>query len=184
MTGAIKTRMVSFVWGFSEATFFFFVPDIWLSRIVLEDKKEAYINIACTTLGALFGGAVLYFLALSYFDDIRGLLDLIPGVSNTMVEQTGEQVQALGIWETLMTGITSGVPYKIYASWSGYLGLSFGTFLLASAVIRTLRFTVVTGIAHIASVILKDRLSEQEMFLLHAACWIVFYTIYFYKFGL
>jgi hypothetical protein len=29
---ALKTRVVSFVWGFSEATFFFFVPDIWLKR--------------------------------------------------------------------------------------------------------------------------------------------------------
>ena len=101
-----------------------------------------------------------------------------------MVEQTGEQVQALGIWVALMTGIASGVPYKIYAYWSGYLGVSFVTFLLVSAIIRTLRFAVVTGGAHIASVILKDRLSIRKMFLLHAACWMIFYTFYFYKFGL
>lgn len=180
---AIKTRMISFVWGFSEATFFFFVPDIWLSRIVLEDKKEAYINIAFTTLGALVGGIALYFLALSHFDDIRGFLDIIPGVSNTMVEQTGGQVQTLGIWEALMTGIASGVPYKIYATWSGYLGISFGAFLLVSAVIRTLRFTIVTGVAHIAALLLKNRLDISQLYWTHTICWLIFYVFYFYRFG-
>ena len=100
-----------------------------------------------------------------------------------MVEQTGNQLQELGIWEALLTGIASGVPYKIYASWSGYLGISFVIFLLASAVIRTLRFTAVTGIAHAASVALKGKLSARKLLSLHAACWIFFYTFYFYKFG-
>jgi len=181
---AIKTRMVSFVWGFSEATFFFFVPDIWLSRIVLENKKEAYINIAFTALGALLGGVTLYVLALSHFEHIQGLLDLIPGISNTIIDKTGEQVQRLGILEALFTGIASGVPYKIYASWAGSLGVPFGTFLFSSVIIRTLRFTIITGLTHIASIILKDRLSLKKILLLHTACWVFFYIFYFYNFGL
>lgn len=179
---AIKTRLISFIWGFSEATFFFFVPDIWLSRIVLEDKKEACINIAFTTLGALFGGSIIYFLASSHFENIRIFLDFIPGISNNMVEQTGSQIKELGLWEALLTGIASGIPYKIYASWSGYLSLSFIMFFMASAFIRTLRFIAVTGLAYITSAVLKDRMDMGKMFLLHAACWLVFYIFYFYKF--
>ncbi len=180
---AIKTRLISFAWGVAEATFFFFVPDIWLSRIVLEDKKEAYINIAFTTLGALFGGSVLYFLALSHFENIQSFLDFIPGISNTMVEQAGYQIQELGLWESLLTGIASGVPYKIYASWSGHLNLSLITFLMASACVRALRFTAVTGIAHIASLCLQNRLNISQLYWVHAICWVLFYMFYFHKFG-
>lgn len=183
VTRTIKTRLISFVWGFSEATFFFFVPDIWLSRIVLENKKEAYINIAFTTLGAVLGGSVLYFLALNNFEYIQNFLAFIPGISNTMVEQTGNQVQELGLSESLLIGITSGIPYKIYASWSGHLGAPFITFLLSSALIRTLRFIIVTGLANIVGLFLKGRLSMRKILLMHAFCWAGFYAFYFYKVG-
>lgn len=180
---AIKTRLISFVWGFAEATFFFLVPDIWLSRIVLEDKKEAYINIAFTTLGSLLGGSLLYFLALSYFEGIENFLDIIPGISGAMVEQIGNQIQNLGVWDALLTGITSGIPYKIYASWSGYLELSFIVFFIASAFVRTLRFTAVVGLTHMISVVVSKKVDMRKMLLLHAACWLLFYIFYFYKFG-
>lgn len=180
---AIKTRAISLAWGFCEATFFFLVPDIWLSRITLNNKKEAYINIAFATLGALLGGTLLYFLALTHFNDIRNLLDYIPGVSKTMVGQTGKQVQDLGIWSALLNGITSGVPYKTYASWSGHLEIPFMTFLLASATIRTLRFAVVTGLAHVATLLLKNRLVTSQLYWAHTICWVIFYMFYFYKFG-
>lgn len=179
---AIRTRLISFIWGFSEATFFFFVPDIWLSRIVLEDKKEAYINIAFATFGALFGGSVLYFLVLSHFENVQSFLDLIPGISDTMVEQTGNQVKELGLWSALLTGIVSGVPYKIYASWSGYLSLSFITFLMASACVRALRFMVVTVVTHVVSLMFQNRLGINQLYWLHAACWSVFYILYFLRF--
>lgn len=175
--------MVSLVWGFCEATFFFLVPDIWLSRIVLKDKKEAYINIAFTTLGALLGGSVLYVLAMSSFAELQKFLDFIPAISSIMIEKTGSQIQTHGIWDALLTGIMTGTPYKIYASWSGHLGASFITFLLASIIIRTLRFTAVTALAHAASMIFRKRLSLHQLYMIHAMCWLVFYIFYFHKFG-
>lgn len=181
---AIKTRTISFVWGVAEATFFFLVPDIWLSRIALTDKKEALINIGFATLGALLGGSILYFLALEYFENIQNFLGFIPGISSAMIEQTGNQVQEQGLGEALLTGIASGIPYKIYAAWSGHLGLSLGVFLLASAFIRALRFTLVTGMAYVASLPLKRRLNTAWLHSLHAICWITFYIFYFYRFGI
>ena len=180
---ATKTRAISFVWGFAEGTFFFLVPDIWLSRIVLKDKKEAYINIVFTVLGALLGGTALYILAMAHFDHMKLGLTYVPAVNGDMVEQVGVQIQGSGLWAALLAGIASGVPYKIYASWAGHLELSFAAFLGASICIRALRFTLVTGAAQLAAFLLRNVVSTPKLYLIHAASWIIFYVFYFTKFG-
>ena len=48
-----------------------------------------------------------------------------------MIEHSGKQVARLGIWRSVWHHHR---PYKLYATWSGILGQSFSTFLLASAI--------------------------------------------------
>lgn len=82
---AIKIRLISFIWGFFEATFFFLVPDIWLSRIVIKSPKEAYINVAITTAGALAGGIIMYYMGTTMFEALFPFLDNVPAISKTMI---------------------------------------------------------------------------------------------------
>ncbi len=35
--------VIAFLWGLSDATFFFFVPYIWLTRLAIIDFKKAVI---------------------------------------------------------------------------------------------------------------------------------------------
>jgi len=45
--------LISFIWGFAEATFFFFIPDIYLTRVALSQPKKAYLACCYATLGAI-----------------------------------------------------------------------------------------------------------------------------------
>ncbi|PCJ99185.1 MAG: hypothetical protein COA45_07035 [Zetaproteobacteria bacterium] len=181
---ALKTRVVSFVWGFAEATFFFFVPDIWLTRIAVTDLKEAVINAFITLIGALIGGTVLYILASISFDYIRQALDFVPAISKNMIDQAGEQMQnANPVKVIIMAGFT-GLPFKIYAAWSGHLALSVPVFILISAVARIGRFLFLIFVIYGTKSVLKSYMSTKNLLWLHTVLWICFYCYYFFKMGL
>lgn len=177
------TRLVSFVWSLGEAIFFFLVPDIWLSRIVLKDRKEAYLNIAFSAAGALIGGALLYYLAQSHFATLKTQLAIVPAVSPTMIEGVGQQIEQIGLGPALFHGMITGIPYKLFASWSGHLQLSFASFLMVSLLMRSVRFLVVTALVHGLSTLARNRISLTTQYWLHGCGWTAFYAFYFYKFG-
>ncbi|PCI55524.1 MAG: hypothetical protein COB36_07860 [Alphaproteobacteria bacterium] len=181
---ALKTRVVSFIWGFSEATFFFFVPDIWLTRITVTDLKEAVINAFITLIGALIGGTVLYILASMFFDDMRRFLDYVPAISEGMIDKAGVQMQEENpVKAIIMAGFT-GLPFKIYAAWSGHLALSLPVFILVSAVARIGRFLFLIFVIYGTKSVLKSYMSTKNLLWLHTVLWICFYCYYFFKMGL
>ncbi|MAI61140.1 MAG: hypothetical protein CBB87_01470 [Micavibrio sp. TMED27] len=180
----IKTRAISFLWGLAEASFFFIVPDVWLSSIVLKDKKEAYINITFALIGALLGGCVLFFTAPLYAQLLHGWLDYIPGISNSLIEKSHDQLTEIGIFEALLSGMFAGIPYKLYAYWAGVMGYSLPLFLLASAIARILRFALVTFGTQLIAKLLSPCLKLKALIIVHAICWVAFYIFYFYKVGL
>jgi len=44
-------NLVALSWGFAEATFFFIVPDVFLSRIALDRIRTAWAASVWATLG-------------------------------------------------------------------------------------------------------------------------------------
>lgn len=52
--------LVAFLWGFSEAVWFFIIPDIFLTLIALFSLKRALLGMGWTILGAMLGGGLLY----------------------------------------------------------------------------------------------------------------------------
>ena len=176
---AIKTRIISFIWGLSEATFFFLVPDIRLSQIAIENKKEAYINIAFVTLGAILGGLLLYVLSISYFENIQKYLTFIPAISSENVQAVGHNIEKNGFFKPLIMAGFTGVPYKIYASWSGHLQIPLFLFILSSIIARISRFLLVTMIVHFVSIVLSKHMSIKRIHIINLLCWLVFYIFYF-----
>lgn len=183
MMSRISSYLTSLLWGFSEAVFFFLVPDIWLSRQVITDARAALIGIALATLGALTGGLLLYSAASQSPETVWFWIDLIPGISGSMVTDSGNDIKQDGLWMSLLVGMASGVPYKIYATWAGDLSLPLITFISATVCIRALRFSIVTGLAYGINYALKSKYSINIRLVIHGAAWIIFYVIYFYKFG-
>jgi membrane protein YqaA with SNARE-associated domain len=58
----VASSLIAFIWAFCEATFFFIVPDVWLTWLVISksDYKELSRAVFCATLGAIVGGIVVY----------------------------------------------------------------------------------------------------------------------------
>lgn len=175
---------VSFIWGFCEASFFFLVPDIWLSRIALTDFRQALKNTAVATIGAVLGGLVIYICGRTAFAETSGFLDMVPAISPTMIESTGTGITDDGLMTALLGGMAQGTPYKIYAAWAGHLALSPPLFLLASAVARFIRFLAVVSLFYASARVLSAWISAKNLLRLHAAVWLLFYAGYFWTFGI
>ena len=52
--------LVAFLWGWSEATLFFIVPDILLTLLALRSLRTALVACVWASVGAIVGGAMTY----------------------------------------------------------------------------------------------------------------------------
>ncbi|MCL4677928.1 MAG: hypothetical protein KJ017_04960 [Alphaproteobacteria bacterium] len=176
-------RLVSFLWGFAEATFFFFVPDVWLSFLVLKRRKGIAVHIALATAGAVAGGLLMYVFGAYGFAQAQVFLDAIPAIGPGLIETVGGAMQAGPVWLSMMNGGVSGVPYKIYAVWAGHLGVPPLDFAGISAGVRALRFILVTGMVYTIGRVLRGRFSTRTLLRINGVCWAAFYVYYFYAMG-
>lgn len=71
----------AFAWAFAEATFFFFVPDVFLSWIALDRARAAWIACLWATLGAVAGGAIMYMFGAVDPGSALHFLIQIPAIS-------------------------------------------------------------------------------------------------------
>ena len=167
------------VWGFVEATLFFFVPDVFLTRVALEAPKRAFVACWFALAGALVGGMAMFAWGRADIESARAALDAVPGISEDMIATVGGQLEELGT-TALFSGPPRGVPYKIYAVEWGATGGSLAEFLLMSVPARVLRFLLVAALAVLVRRTLLSKRSPRACLWFHAACWASFYTAYFW----
>lgn len=179
----LRPRGVAGAWGFAEATFFFFVPDILLSRIAIRGLVPALWACLAATLGAVLGGIVMYLAGQGAFAATCRFLDFIPAISPKMIAAAGADVTARGFLPALASGTLAGVPYKIYAAWAGHVNVPVLWFVAASAMARAARFVTVVFLTWGAAHILSRKLARWHLYILHAALWVIFYVWYFVVFG-
>ncbi len=174
-------RWLAFAWGFAEATFFFIVPDVLTSRLVIHQPKHGFLACLWALGGALLGGTLLFIVARipSAVPAILNAFDYLPGIGPRLVEAAGEDLQTLGA-AALFRGALAGIPYKLYVVQAVDQGMSLGVFLLASAAARLMRFGLVTALVWFISSYPLRRTSIPAKLTLHAAGWTVFYALYFW----
>lgn len=191
-TGASRARLsgaesaIAFAWGAGEATAFFLVPDIWLTRIALRGLRPALRATVPTLAGALAGGVVTYaWGARRSRSASRRALAALPAISETMVDGVERQLAEVGN-RALLVGPTKGIPYKIYARTAGLRGDSLAVFLLWSIPARMARFivvpTAVAGIAHVVRNQLPGMSQRTENIILCGG-WSAFYAWFFATVG-
>lgn len=173
-----NTRWLAFTWGLAEATVFFIVPDVLLTRLALKDFRSAWIASLWALGGALLGGTALYLAArngvAAFLPDA---FDWIPGISPGLIERTGSALQSQGL-PALASGALSGQPYKLYAVHAGLQKIPFLPFIAASAVARLARFLLTAALVWAIGLGLR-RLSERSRLRLHLGGWVAFYVFYF-----
>lgn len=183
VSASLRSRWLwlGFAWGFAEATFFFLVPDILITRIAIRGNlRAALLASACALIGALIGGTVLYYLgqgetALPLLRASRSL----PGINAEVVALTGQAIYDHGP-KALLAGGLIGQPYKLFALHAGVQHVPLGVFLLFSVAARFSRFTLSALIAWAIGRGLKHW-SPTTLVRLHAFVWSGFYLFYFLR---
>ncbi|MFL6212688.1 MAG: hypothetical protein ACJ74J_02220 [Blastocatellia bacterium] len=106
--------LTAFLWGLSEATFFFIVPDVLLTWAATRSLRSAIQASLAALVGALIGGAVMVAFAAASPDTTHAFLLHIPGINAHLLARVSGQVDELHLLAVLF-GPLKGIPYKIYA---------------------------------------------------------------------
>lgn len=175
-----KASFISFIWGFSEATFFFIVPDVWLSFCSIKSWKTGLKQIVLVLVGALIGGSCMYFLGSAIQGKILVLLDYVPMVNRELIHYAINEIFTYE-YKALFYGPIQGIPYKIYASASGLFSLNYWTFLLVSVPVRSFRFIVSVVLSNFISSVVLRKWSLQKKRIVLILAWVIIYCFYFYS---
>ncbi len=177
--------LIPFAWGFAEATFFFIVPDVWLSGVAALDKTKDLIKaITSAVLGALLGGLCMYVAGRYYVLPTFAFWHVVPGIDVGQLNAACSDLSEKGLW-AMTWGVFKGIPYKFYAAeW----GLNHGgllPFIAVSIIARTARFTVVSLIAKAFFTLVgkTSKLSDEGKIAVLAEIWLIIYVLYFNQFG-
>ena len=172
------TVLIAALWGFSEATLFFIVPDVFLTVVALRDRRAALLCCGTAVAGALAGGLLLYRWGKADPSGAASALLAVPAIGQGMIQDVRNSLASRGL-VALFLGPLKGTPYKIYAVASGEMGVSLPLFLLVSIPARGVRFLAVTLAASWAS---RGPLASWPLArkrALAVALWTVFYAAYF-----
>ncbi|EKD28882.1 MAG: hypothetical protein ACD_79C00174G0001 [uncultured bacterium] len=180
----LKPRYLSaFLWGISEAMFFFIVPDVWLTIIYRIKRTNIIYATIVTTIGALIGGAIMFYMGKYFPEKTWFFLTEIPGISGQLLIQVENQMQETGLL-ALVLGPFKGIPYKIFAVNSARVEYNLYLFILVSIPARCFRFIFSIFITKMVFKFLErnHEISEKSSIKILAGFWVIFYTFYFYIF--
>ena len=175
-----KVYRIAFFWGLAEATFFFFIPDIYLTRVVLTHAQKAYAACGIAAFSACLGGLIMYYFGQSNGFAAEVFLAHIPGISHLLISHVSQNFQQAPVM-TLLLGPLHGIPYKILAVLFGEYRLSLPLFILVSFIARLVRFLATTSITQLLAYFLKKRLTLITLYIIHALIWLSIYGLYFYQ---
>lgn len=133
--------------SFAESSFFPIPVDVMIMPMV-QARPKAWWKIAlAASFFSVLGGIFGYMLGLLFFETIAGPLLETLGKLESM-EEFRASIQAHGGLWVFGAGFTP-FPYKVITIMSGAVPVSFGIFVAASVLSRTLRFMLVAGIVRL-----------------------------------
>jgi membrane protein YqaA with SNARE-associated domain len=135
---------VAFLLALAEATVWPIMPDAVLVPMALARPASWWRLVLAAATGSATGGAISYVLGRQNQDRASvERLALVRPAMVTAVDVWLEREGAHGVWRQPATG----VPFKVFARRAGANGLPIGTFLGWALLSRSIRFTLLAGIA-------------------------------------
>ena len=169
---------IAFLWGFAEATFFFLVPDLFLSLAAILGGRRTWTHIFAAIAGALVGGAVLFQWSLASTAEAHAAVARLPFIRETMFNKVDEGLREQGML-AVAVGSVSGMPYKLYAIRAAKF-TSERAFLLATPIARGVRFLAVWFLFVEIAQWLRRHLDwrTSDLLRVYAIVWIASYALY------
>jgi membrane protein YqaA with SNARE-associated domain len=170
--------LIACLWSFAEATFFFFIPDIYLTRIALFDLRKALLACVFSAVSACVGGAVMYGCAELYPQQVMHFLTFIPAIFPKLINEVLQNISYQPFYSLVLAPL-QGTPYKIYAAAFGAEQLNFTLFIVTSFFARLSRFLLVTLAGGLVVKLLSRYYKQDSMIYFHIYIWGIIYAIYF-----
>jgi membrane protein YqaA with SNARE-associated domain len=140
--GAYALFLIAFV----ESSFFPIPPDVLLIALALGKPESAYRFALICSVGFVLGGVFGYVIGWQLMAAVgMPILELYNAVGK--FEEVREAFLHYGGWAVAIAGFTP-IPYKVVTIASGAVHLSFITFLVASALSRSARFYLASGLIY------------------------------------
>lgn len=171
-------NLISFIWGFAEATLFFFIPDIGLSLIALQGIDKGLIACVYAVIGAMVGGSIMYYWGDGQVDNITKVLEKIPAIRPEDTQKVRHDMEKYGI-KAMLWGPLLGIPYKIYASYA-HLVTSLFIFLLVSIPARIIRFILIVLVVPYVFDVYFPWTSYNQRLQWVLLLWAILYVFYFF----
>jgi len=131
----------------AESFIFPIPPDVLLIPLCIGNPKRAFAFAGICTLGSVLGGMLGYAIGSALFETIgRPILEFYNG---------GEAFDALGrsFQDNLVVALGSAgftpIPYKVFTIAAGAFSVSFGAFVVISAISRAARFFLVAALIRV-----------------------------------
>jgi hypothetical protein len=174
---------IGFLWGFSEATLFFIIPDLVLSWASLAGARDGIKILGAILAGAVVGGFCMYTWALWRPDSARSAVASVPFVRTKMFEKVQEDYRAHGVSGIFYT-LGTGIPYKVYAVLAPSVSAPV-TFGLISIPARFERLALSWLIPTMLGLFLKRWIRNHRRLTtaLWLGFWVVTYAIYWSTVG-
>jgi hypothetical protein len=170
--------LIAFLWGLAEASFFFVIPDVFLSFVAIFAWRRTWPHILAAISGAFVGGALLFQWAQVNPVQAHAAVARVPFVRESMFARVDDGLRAQGLSAVVLGSIT-GIPYKLYAVEAPKF-FSERNFLLATPPARAVRFVLVwLSFGGVAAWLRKRRnWRTAQLLQVHAALWVITYAFY------
>ena len=140
----IKTKFAYtfiFLMGLIEAIIFPFPQEIFMVPMMALDKKKIFKIAGLSVLGSITGAIIAYFIGVYFFNSVGNFilqnLNLVESFNSFV-----NDIDNYGFLYVFIGGFTP-IPFKIVTLTSGFLGINFFIFLVASVVSRSVRFFLI-----------------------------------------
>ena len=177
--------VTSFVWGFSEATLFFFLPDIAVGAVALFGLRRGLKAAAAAVAGATLGGLALYAAARLGGDGVRDVLDHLPAIPSHFFGEVRQSIADDG-GLAVVRGPWQGIPYKLYAAewaFAGHPAWSLTLWTVPARALRIVATAIVTWIVGLGWRELFGDRRDTALLGAYAGFWVLVYAAYFRSVG-
>lgn len=127
--------------AFSESIFFPIPQDIMLIPMILAVRERAFLLAGVCTVASVSGGIVGYGVGLWFYETMGQAVIAFYGLTHKVT--AFKELFAIHGFSIVFAGGFTPIPYKVITLTSGAMNMDFGTFILASAVSRGLRFFLI-----------------------------------------
>lgn len=183
MKGFLERRgvAVSCMWGLSEATLFFLVPDIPVGAVALFSLRRGARAVAAAVAGAVVGGVALWLVTRGVGPPLRDVLSALPGIPDRFFSSARDGIDDRG-GIAVVLGPSGGVPYKVYVAEWALAGRSVVALVLWTVPARALRIGAVALLSAGAGVVWRRMFGHGRdgvLLGLYGGVWLAVYAAYF-----